>query len=821
MYAVTALDQTAEMEHEESCLREGQVQYQERVAKRIEKQQESLTDYGKNLVSRTIAPLSAAITKFLAEAQLSPGKKHTAVKFLREFDADVVAFITAREVIDSISGTVSYLGVADSIGRQLEDERRFSKLADEQPRLYETAMNNLKANPEGYKAIVRKKTLVHVMNKFQVMYQKWDYKDRLHLGLKLLELFIQSTGLVRMVRSTEMKRKRIWLEAQPELIELLTKYKERAEFMHPFWQPMLTPPKPWSTLNDGGYYHPRLKYTLVKTQTKGHAQELATTLMPDVYQAVNSLQETPWRINTHVLETVKQVWDAGLKVEGLPSKQDIPLPPPVVDRPVKGVELSPEQLVKWKAWKDESAEVFRKNRKDGSKRIQTIKIILLAEKFASAPAIWFPARLDFRGRMYPRPQYLTPQGSDLAKSLLEFGEGKVIDARGEFWLAVHLANTFGEDKVGLDARESWARLNSWKVEQVAADPLTNLWWTEADKPFQFLAACLEWSAYLDAKYSGETFISHLPIMVDGSCNGLQHYAAMLKDEVSGQHVNLVPGPKPSDIYQTVADAVTEALKQDSEDFAKQWLDYGIDRKIAKRPTMVLPYGGTRDAVRTYILQAVQEADDEANKNPGHGKLNPFGKSTKKATSFLAKVMWQAMHKVVVGPLDAMSWLRKAAQAMSKENLPLVWTTPTGFKVQQMYRDRLDKLIKTKVGDEILQLTYYEDGPGLNKRKQATALAPNFVHSLDAAALMLTINLAKRHGVTAFAAVHDSYGTHAADMDTLQVCLRDVFVEMYRAGDTLEKFSKNLPAEVLPQLPPVPTLGHLDLENVHQCDYFFA
>jgi hypothetical protein len=41
-------------------------------------------------------------------------------------------------------------------------------------------------------------------------------------------------------------------------------------------------------------------------------------------------------------------------------------------------------------------------------------------------------------------------------------------------------------------------------------------------------------------------------------------------------------------------------------------------------------------------------------------------------------------------------------------------------------------------------------------KQANAVAPNFVHSLDAAALMMTVALASREGVDNFGMVHDSY-----------------------------------------------------------------
>lgn len=58
----------------------------------------------------------------------------------------------------------------------------------------------------------------------------------------------------------------------------------------------------------------------------------------------------------------------------------------------------------------------------------------------------------------------------------------------------------------------------------------------------------------DAILSGnpENFISHLPIHQDGSCNGLQHYAALGRDYDGGNEVNLVPSLTPMDVYSSVA-----------------------------------------------------------------------------------------------------------------------------------------------------------------------------------------------------------------------------------------------------------------------------
>lgn len=66
--------------------------------------------------------------------------------------------------------------------------------------------------------------------------------------------------------------------------------------------------------------------------------------------------------------------------------------------------------------------------------------------------------------------------------------------------------------------------------------------------------CTDFFLYSFNVYAGNppAFVSHLPIHQDGSCNGLQHYAALGRDEEGGKEVNLLPTEKPSDVYSSVA-----------------------------------------------------------------------------------------------------------------------------------------------------------------------------------------------------------------------------------------------------------------------------
>lgn len=59
------------------------------------------------------------------------------------------------------------------------------------------------------------------------------------------------------------------------------------------------------------------------------------------------------------------------------------------------------------------------------------------------------------------------------------------------------------------------------------------------------------------------FRSHFPVHQDGSCNGLQHYAALGRDSAGAFSVNLCPSKVPQDVYSAVVALVEEQRKKDA------------------------------------------------------------------------------------------------------------------------------------------------------------------------------------------------------------------------------------------------------------------
>ena len=83
--------------------------------------------------------------------------------------------------------------------------------------------------------------------------------------------------------------------------------------------------------------------------------------------------------------------------------------------------------------------------------------------------------------------------------------------------------------------------------------------------------------------------------------------------------------------------------------------------------------------------------------------------------------------------------------------------------------------------------------------------------------MLTVNAAKHAGVDAFAMIHDCYGTHAGDAETLATILRDAFVDLYADRDVLADFAKEIGGDAST----APERGSLDVTEVRGSKYFFS
>jgi len=385
---------------------------------------------------------------------------------------------------------------------------------------------------------------------------------------------------------------------------------------------------------------------------------------------------------------------------------------------------------------------------------------------------------------------------------------------------------FGYDKDDLDGRVAWVEDNEEAILASAEDQFNNRFWDDADDPFQFLAFCFEWQ---ELKQEGWGFVSTLPIQMDGSCNGLQNFSAALRDPIGGEAVNLVPLDKPADIYQRVADIVHEKVIEDAttsdnefiQKMAQGWLKLGVNRKVCKRPVMTLAYGakefGFKDQVNEDTVKPAKLA---------MGEEFPWEGSGWDAASYMGRLIWQSVSKVVVAAREAMDWFQKTARVAAREGLPIRWTTPDGLPVLQGYQKLHTKRIELTFGGVRMTMSIAQEQNGpmqLDRNRQVNGIAPNWVHSMDASHMRETIRRCWDSGIQSFGLVHDSYGTHAGNAWKLADLLREAFIDMYQNNDVLGDFKEEIEQQLSEEseIPALPTKGSLDLEQVMESDFFFA
>ena len=632
---------------------------------------ESATYYGHPLLKRAIEPFAENIKNFLKDAKKGVAMNASvAASLLADVRPELIAMLAAKAIIDRITTRNRLTDVAINIGQTIEDELKFTSFKEKFPHLFTKVVNEASDSRK-----VRRRNINAAANRYDKSWAAWSKSNKLHVGLKLIDLFIDATNYANIVtkRTQKNKSQKIIIPTQ-DVCDFIERNEGVASLLEPIYLPMVVPPEPWTSPTGGGYLTQHIRQlSLVKTMNRHYLEELEdmTEEMSEVYEAINHIQSTPWTVNPYTLVVFQMIYEKGLSVAGLPAREDIPLPPSPLGLHQNSKELTEEQKVKFKAWKKEATGVYDENVRLKSKRLQAAKTKVIAEKFSEYSRIYFPHTFDFRGRVYPVPMFLNPQGNSLAKGLLMFADGKPLgseEAVGEF--LIHGANCFGFDKASMQERVDWVVEHHNDILACANSPIDNLWWAKhADDPWCFLAWCNEYKGYVE---NGLEHVSYIPIQKDGSCSGLQHFSAALRDPVGASAVNLTPSDVPSDIYQTVIDKVIRKVQADTHtdnaEIAAKWLQFGMTRKTAKRCTMTRVYGSTLFSARSFVQEYITETT-ERRKQEDRNYISPLKGIEFDAAVYLARYVWDAINETVIAAKDGMDTFRYVLVSLPNKTYP--------------------------------------------------------------------------------------------------------------------------------------------------------
>ncbi|BDA47730.1 probable DNA-directed RNA polymerase 2, chloroplastic/mitochondrial [Coccomyxa sp. Obi] len=685
---------------------------------------------------------------------------------------------------------------------------------------------------------------------------EWTDLDFMHIGTALINLLIKSTTITVPNPNwdpanpdsapRQIEEKAFWHQVvgvhqgrtlrkvgkvfcHHDVIRQLTNVREVHDLLAPRFQPMLIPPLPWRSLDSGGHLIIRQNITRAHHYQDGHLQRKALHIAqerpPDglsrVFDALTTIDEVGWRVNKPVFEVVEKAWAAGMRIVGFPSKTDIaPLEASTSLRfrtDNNGRQLLVTMTDK-ETWAEER-DRFYANRRRKKKNCEMYSMrsdlslkLMVADKFKDEPRFYYPHTLDFRGRAYPLHAHLNHMGSDVCRGILTFADAKPLGPDGLGWLYVLIANSWGQkvDKQSFEGRRHFVQRNLESVLDSAERPLDgHRWWIKAEKPWQCLAACME---VRDALASGNpaAFPSRLPVQMDGSCNGLQHYAALGRDAEGGNAVNLRPNSAPQDVYGEIAATVRETVAVDAAQGVPEaiaLLDQ-IDRKLVKQTVMTSVYGVTFIGARLQIQNRLVE----------RGWAN--NDALYRCSTYAAKMVLKGLDQNFDKATGIMQWLGQCAQVITSNGQAVAWHTPLGLPVIQPYREKSQHIVVTVLQRVVVHMKN-ADLPVL-KRRQRTAFSPNYIHSLDSTHMMLTALACKQDGIT-FAGVHDSFWTHAGDAPALAQKLRRTFVDLHSQpllGQLLAEFKTRFP-DMAHQFPPLPATGDLDLNEVLDSEYFFS
>ena len=782
--------------------------------------------YMNPVLRRWLAPLAEAVEAELASTG-KPGRRGAHVALLRPLDPLSVAFYAIRVVLrctvtagDNQARTISRM-----IGKVLYEELVLATFEHMKPELFWQVSKDLdRRRSKDLKH--RYNTLRHEANAAEVDVPAWSGEDREQVGMCLVEL-MRLLGMIEVYLEKEVRygkhSSQYMVFLAPDLAGLVDSTREAVALAMPYFQPCVEPPVDWTAINRGGFHTARMQRHLptcvnLARSNREARRAVAQADMSKVMRGINALQRVRWQINPDMYEAI-QVIAKRMSLDEIVAQdiEDKPDQPDWLTPDMKKENMTPEQAERFKEWKKAMKGWYERRKLNGVKWGRMVSAMGMATRFGPEHGfrpIYFVYQADFRGRLYAMTNGVSPQGSDLQKSLLRFHDGKPLNTpEAVKWFKIGGASKFGYDKDTFEGRVRWIDERREQIIECAKHPTNGGLWLEADKPLQFLAWCFEYARWQE---QGAAFLSHLPIGFDGSCNGLQHFSAMLRDPVGGKAVNLVDGEKPNDIYAQVA-TVTQArlsdlnplqLSERDQRFREVWLAHGMNRKLVKRSVMTLPYGSTRYSCADFIT------DDYLR----HGLVPAFDQSEyRDAATFLSHHVWESIGKVVIAARAAMDWLQRCSGIVLKDaGSQMAWTTPSGFPVVQVYSEVEVTQVRSLLLGGTVKIKVGRDGDQPDARRHKNGIAPNFVHSMDAAHLVLTTIACEEAGIDSLAMIHDDYGTHAADAQRLYELIRETFVRMYEENNPLQDFAARFGG--LPDLPPT---GPLDIRSVLKSRFFFA
>jgi DNA-directed RNA polymerase len=646
--------------------------------------------------------------------------------------------------------------------------------------------------------------------------------DVVQLGSEIIEIsHVETKGAPKGVMYITLTQKaKDWMKDEDFRLDQLAS----------IYGPMTCVPNPWPS-QTGPYLDkramgmvPMIKKMWSPEQKRDVDAAVEDGSLDRPIQALNIVQSVPYATNQYVLDAVNWVKDndLGHQVEDFPDLE----PDPEVERIDAKVwrKFSAEQKADWYTKRDEQA----KSKVEAGASLSCLNTNTgEAAEMVKCEYFYLPHQFDRRGRIYHTSTF-GHHNTDYVRALFLFANKTKIGEEGEPYLDLQIANSWGngEDKKSLDDRVAWVEKNEDMILAVGEDFSVNFDdWSKADNPFQFLAACREKYNY---RKHGKDYESGLPIGLDATQSGVQHYATAIRHKENGEMVNLLPSlpsDEPNDLYLYVMhkaeemmssdiasietwlvqnpDASPEVIEKKERDLkaAKDMIAWGgLNRKIIKSPCMTYCYSSRQFGFmvtlrKKYFKDITKKLKAGRLTHPVTGETvtsHPFGKDRGFGASiYFGGLFERAIESVVQSALIGQDFIQKCVANLAAHDRHFAFTTPLGFPMHQFYRVEAedaqrprvyltDRKTKVRKKGAKASVTVYTDD--IKMPQSVNASSPNVIHAMDACHLQMTVLRFAAFGCTDIMVVHDSFSTTIGNAKELSRCVREAFIELYDGYD---------------------------------------
>jgi DNA-directed RNA polymerase len=753
---------------------------------------------GNQLVDRLVSLYLKEVRAIYEKSKHMPGRQQHIWDMMHGKDAvDHVAIESLIYVFGNMQDEVKYNSLALALGRRAEYVLWLTHPHWRGSRHLE-GLKLASGNDLGMSKIMSR--LRDAGFKQAASYRQLRGVERAALGSFFIEVIAASTGMIEV--SLAKSRTRRWkvVNATDEYWKFQARWKEALALHSTVRVPMISPPRPWSTFDDGGYYTSRTNLSTVPWE---RWPETSKALQPSVLGSINLLQSIPHQFDHAQMQFEQALWKAGHALGKLPSQSRLPRP---VDQEYKRRGLGPRAY-----WQAEWA--WKADRRRNAARIGFVHGTIAYERIEGATQIWWPWHMDHRGRLYARGGHLNPQASDHHRSLIQFAEQSPV-AGNEAQFAWSLGEAHGLQP-DWGARKNYLLKMSHIISRIGEEPLAHLSYISAAKePFRFVQLCRDWHGFIkDPSYTSGTI--H---WLDQTCSGWGHVACLIGDDALARFTNVTGGHR-ADLYAGLGRLIKSRIKWRSEHEEEErkskclrWLaGHEFPRSLWKTALMPVIYGQSFETLRGKIAVYLRDEVEDFLTEEGLRIID------------LAYVMASTINEVIKEALphagDLSRWLSQVAAIQIEAGQRPYWFTPNGLAVESFVTETSHQTLTMNLAGRRVFISMNEATNKVNKAKTSRKLVPDFVHSQDAAFLQRFVNHwgTYKHPISC---VHDCFGTTLGNAATMRRELNDQWARFYSV-DYLERH-RLMVAEVTGRaVPAAPMVGTLDRQAVGENPFLFC